>query len=232
MAGAVHYRCVSACCLCQRDGEVLANGRCGAWGSQAFRIPGILGRRTRPIVFLDVEHCMHLTKLFHLVLAVSFSRKSARLAENGIGSHRDIHAYPATASLDPPFTASAVETSTASRIPSLDMEDGRKLHCWECLHRSLVCDSARPSCRRCASTGVECPGYGPVKPTRLRWVTPGRVTSRPKRLKRKHAGKGPGGNTEGGSKQLALVRPCPVPVLWPDADPNVSALFEAAEYCK
>ncbi|KAK3984173.1 C6 zinc finger domain-protein [Cladorrhinum sp. PSN332] len=59
----------------------------------------------------------------------------------------------------------------------------RRRHCWECLRRSLVCDSTRPTCSRCSSSGTQCPGYGHVKPQRLRWLSPGAVKSRKKRSK-------------------------------------------------
>ncbi|OHX00372.1 C6 zinc finger domain-containing protein [Colletotrichum incanum] len=52
-----------------------------------------------------------------------------------------------------------------------------KRHCWECRRRCLVCDFTSPACRRCLLSGVECPGYGKVKPIRLKWLTPGRVLS-------------------------------------------------------
>ncbi|KAK0731899.1 putative C6 finger domain protein [Lasiosphaeris hirsuta] len=54
----------------------------------------------------------------------------------------------------------------------------RKRHCWECLRRCLVCDSTRPACKRCSASGTACPGYDETKPARLRWLAPGRVTSR------------------------------------------------------
>ncbi|KAJ1337375.1 fungal specific transcription factor domain-containing protein [Microdochium nivale] len=55
----------------------------------------------------------------------------------------------------------------------------RKQHCWECRRRSLVCDSARPACARCYAAGLACPGYGDIKPTRVRWLVPGTVAARP-----------------------------------------------------
>ncbi|KAL7943902.1 fungal-specific transcription factor domain-containing protein [Trichoderma barbatum] len=60
---------------------------------------------------------------------------------------------------------------------------GRR-HCWECRRRCLVCDSEVPGCKRCCASGIHCPGYGDVKPTRLRWITPGRVTSRDQKQKK------------------------------------------------
>ncbi|KAL8369694.1 hypothetical protein RB595_000164 [Gaeumannomyces hyphopodioides] len=53
-----------------------------------------------------------------------------------------------------------------------------KRHCWECLRQNLVCDATKPGCRRCALAATSCPGYGDTKPTRLRWLAPGRVKSR------------------------------------------------------
>ncbi|KAK1147251.1 hypothetical protein N8T08_001990 [Aspergillus melleus] len=58
------------------------------------------------------------------------------------------------------------------------MAEPRKQHCWECLRRSLVCDFARPQCKRCATAGISCPGYGKTEPRRLKWLPPGKVTSR------------------------------------------------------
>ncbi|KAL4938613.1 hypothetical protein BDV06DRAFT_225846 [Aspergillus oleicola] len=62
-------------------------------------------------------------------------------------------------------------------------EDGRKQHCWECLHRSLVCDFTEPQCKRCVSSGTLCPGYGGKKPLRLNWMEPGRVKSKTRKKK-------------------------------------------------
>lgn len=58
--------------------------------------------------------------------------------------------------------------------------------CWECLRRRLVCDSGQPFCKKCHTAGVVCPGYEDKKP--LKWVTPGRVTSRNRRTKPKEGG--------------------------------------------
>jgi hypothetical protein len=48
--------------------------------------------------------------------------------------------------------------------------------CWECLKRRLVCDYTLPFCKKCIKNGRECPGYDEQKP--LRWIRPGKVTSR------------------------------------------------------
>ncbi|KAF9888837.1 hypothetical protein FE257_008206 [Aspergillus nanangensis] len=60
----------------------------------------------------------------------------------------------------------------------------RNRHCWECLGRSLVCDFGRPQCKRCVASGIDCPGYGDVKPVRLKWLAPGRVKSRKDKSKK------------------------------------------------
>ncbi|KAI2624433.1 fungal-specific transcription factor domain-containing protein [Xylaria nigripes] len=59
-------------------------------------------------------------------------------------------------------------------------------HCWECQRRRLVCDSVRPICNRCRNNGIVCPGYSENKP--LRWVKPGRVTTRNRRRPKGGAG--------------------------------------------
>ncbi|KAL4913045.1 fungal-specific transcription factor domain-containing protein [Aspergillus aurantiobrunneus] len=63
------------------------------------------------------------------------------------------------------------------------MAEKRNRHCWECLHRSLVCDFTQPGCKRCAAAGTLCPGYGEKKPLRLNWLAPGRVKSRTRKSK-------------------------------------------------
>ncbi|KAL2256460.1 hypothetical protein VTK26DRAFT_1631 [Humicola hyalothermophila] len=65
----------------------------------------------------------------------------------------------------------------------LEETDQQKRHCWECRRRYLVCDSSKPTCARCSASGVVCPGYGPVKPTQLRWLAPGRVAFRRRKKK-------------------------------------------------
>jgi hypothetical protein len=73
-----------------------------------------------------------------------------------------------------------------SETPSQRMRStgGRgKRHCWECRRRCLVCDSEVPECKRCYTSGIPCPGYGDVKPTRLKWMAPGRVVSRDQKKK-------------------------------------------------
>ncbi|KAI5859444.1 fungal-specific transcription factor domain-containing protein [Durotheca rogersii] len=78
------------------------------------------------------------------------------------------------------------------------MEQRQKRHCWECRRRCLVCDFALPGYKRCSSSGVECPGYGNVKPTRFKWLAPGRVNSRSRR--QKGASLGNVGEDDGGRR--------------------------------
>lgn len=64
---------------------------------------------------------------------------------------------------------------------------GQSRQCWECLRRRLVCDTGHPVCNKCKTSGIVCPGYDDKKP--LRWLTPGKVTSRTRRSKTKSAKK-------------------------------------------
>ncbi|KUJ09632.1 uncharacterized protein LY89DRAFT_701176 [Mollisia scopiformis] len=64
------------------------------------------------------------------------------------------------------------------------MDRHRKRHCWECRRLCLVCDFTEPACRRCFLSGIECPGYSDVKPTKFKWLIPGRITSRHRVRKR------------------------------------------------
>lgn len=72
--------------------------------------------------------------------------------------------------------------SSSQRIRSVGGQGKR--HCWECRRRCLVCDSEEPGCKRCHKSGIPCPGYGDEKPTRLKWITPGRVVSRDQKHKK------------------------------------------------
>ncbi|KAF2264139.1 hypothetical protein CC78DRAFT_560443 [Lojkania enalia] len=56
------------------------------------------------------------------------------------------------------------------------MQAVQKRQCWECLRRRLVCDFGQPACKKCTSSGKECPGYDEKKP--LKWLDPGKVTSK------------------------------------------------------
>lgn len=68
------------------------------------------------------------------------------------------------------------------------MAEDQKRHCWECLRRRLVCDFQVPGCKRCAASGVDCPGYSKIPPLRVKWLAPGKVKSR--------QGKGTGTNRQ------------------------------------
>lgn len=57
--------------------------------------------------------------------------------------------------------------------------------CHNCRVRRLVCDQTLPSCRKCASRGVECPGYG----RNFRWVQPADKTEASKPLTKRARGR-------------------------------------------
>ncbi|RYP72286.1 hypothetical protein DL771_004260 [Monosporascus sp. 5C6A] len=82
--------------------------------------------------------------------------------------------------------------------------DAKTKHCWECRRRRLVCDFARPNCRKCQLRGVECPGYGSKKP--LKWVQPQQVNAK-------------------GPEKMVVPR-----TVKPEVDRQISAVFEAVEY--
>ena len=86
-----------------------------------------------------------------------------------------------------------------------------KRQCWECLKRRLVCDYTQPSCKKCTNAGRECPGYDEKKP--LKWLDPGKVTSKSKnksRQRKQHpppedrssAGATPASRTRGASSLI------------------------------
>lgn len=111
----------------------------------------------------------------------------------------------------------------------LKKETRRKRHCWECRRRCLVCDFTQPSCRRCTAEGVDCPGYGDVKPTRLRWVAPGKVVSRGRR-------RNAASPSENRSKEQRRIAQ---PASWKSAftlrfelDTDICALPQAVKYCE
>ncbi|KAI1171874.1 fungal-specific transcription factor domain-containing protein [Nemania sp. FL0916] len=72
-------------------------------------------------------------------------------------------------------------TLVMDTAPTASQAKSSQKHCWECLRRRLVCDSARPVCNRCRASGIVCPGYSEQKP--LRWMKPGRVTARNRQRK-------------------------------------------------
>ncbi|OHF03955.1 C6 zinc finger domain-containing protein [Colletotrichum orchidophilum] len=75
--------------------------------------------------------------------------------------------------------------------------NGRR-HCWECQRRRLVCDSARPVCSKCKTSGVVCPGYEDKKP--LTWLAPGKVKTRTWKRKSPPANKKTDDNSKKGPK--------------------------------
>ncbi|KXH40443.1 C6 zinc finger domain-containing protein [Colletotrichum salicis] len=74
----------------------------------------------------------------------------------------------ALAVVSPPQAQAQAQTQTE---PS-----NARRRCWECQRRRLVCDSARPVCVKCKTSGVVCPGYEDKKP--LIWLAPGKVKTR------------------------------------------------------
>lgn len=88
------------------------------------------------------------------------------------------------------------------------MDTAKPKQCWECRRRRLVCDYARPQCRKCQVGGVACPGYEGKKP--LKWLQPQQVNS-----------KGPV------KMVMAMSRP-----LKPGSGREMIAILEAIEYCK
>ncbi|RYO79051.1 hypothetical protein DL766_009726 [Monosporascus sp. MC13-8B] len=82
--------------------------------------------------------------------------------------------------------------------------DAKTKHCWECRRRRLVCDFARPKCRKCQVRGVECPGYGSKKP--LKWLQPQQADAK-------------------GPEKMVVPR-----TVKPAVDRHISAVFEAVEY--
>jgi len=116
----------------------------------------------------------------------------------------------------------------------LEVTKAHKRHCWECLRRCVVCDFTEPACKRCSASDTVCPGYGDVKPTRLRWLEPGRVKFRPKSLKALKASKGSKENAlhEAVTKSSISSIFNHVIVLPVGVFSESGALIQAAQYCK
>ncbi|TGO65840.1 hypothetical protein BOTNAR_0074g00130 [Botryotinia narcissicola] len=115
-----------------------------------------------------------------------------------------------------------------------EVNEGRKRHCWECLHRCLVCDFTKPACKRCSASDIVCPGYSDVKPARLRWLEPGKVKFRPKSLKALKSSKVSKDNdlqktitkkAIGSVSNYAMILPAEIFI-------EPGALIQAVEYCK
>ncbi|KAI8717164.1 Zn(2)-C6 fungal-type domain-containing protein [Fusarium sp. LHS14.1] len=110
----------------------------------------------------------------------------------------------------------------------------RQRHCWECRRRRLVCDFTEPACKRCSNSGVECPGYSHVKPQRLKWLAPGRVTSRSRKQKGPHSPSAPendpGNKTNTMTKQREMIIAFNIAIPRFELKTDVCSLPEAAEY--
>lgn len=117
------------------------------------------------------------------------------------------------------------------------MDNDDRRHCWECRRRCLVCDSTKPSCKRCSTSGTTCPGYSRVKPARIRWVEPGRVTSRARRRPKKschdaaHEEKKYVISTRNSSTSFPISN-AGIPSFSLSVDPAIVPAFQVAEYCK
>ncbi|KAB5555034.1 putative C6 finger domain protein [Coniochaeta sp. 2T2.1] len=124
-----------------------------------------------------------------------------------------------------------------------DMDNAPRRHCWECRRRCLVCDFTRPACKRCTSSGALCPGYSDTKPPQLRWLAPGRVTSRRHKGRRARSSgtdaSRPNTSSPGATTVAATAPPSPpeshqksvvVPIPRLELMTEVHVIFEAVEY--
>lgn len=117
---------------------------------------------------------------------------------------------------------------TSTQHHPAQMEEIQERHCWECLRRRLVCDFARPGCKRCATSGTACPGYEDVRPLVSRWLAPGVVTSRKRRLPAERTDLGEDDRTTAGASDLADC--ITIPLF--DIKTENCVLTQAAEYCE
>ncbi|CAG7928053.1 unnamed protein product [Penicillium olsonii] len=119
------------------------------------------------------------------------------------------------------------------------MAQVRKVHCGECLRRRLVCDFEVPGCRRCARSGVECPGYGDSAKVRLRWVTPGETNSKKRKgpLSRQKNKNSPTSashrqrrseSSDTNSEASTVMQPVTIPSF--DLKTDYHALIDSVEY--
>jgi len=127
----------------------------------------------------------------------------------------------------------------------IGMDVTPKRHCWECRRRCLVCDFTLPACKRCVSSGTVCPGYSDAKPPQLRWLAPGRVTSRRHKGRRARSS-GPDTarsdtSSPGATTAPETTTPSPadehqecvvVPISRLELMTHVQVIFEAVGYCK
>lgn len=137
-----------------------------------------------------------------------------------------------------------VDKSTSIEKGAAAQKPDSSRWCWECQRRRLVCDCARPICRKCKATGVVCPGYEDKKP--LTWLAPGRVLSRTRKPRNPAAGQRKTGKktTEdvpvssspdsdmSPSREVALRRWAASPFPTAQLRTAMCDLEEAAMYCK
>ncbi|KAJ5081064.1 C6 zinc finger domain-containing protein [Penicillium angulare] len=106
--------------------------------------------------------------------------------------------------------------------------------CWDCQRRSTVCDFTHPACQRCTTKGLMCSGYGEAPPRKLKWLAPGKVSSRNRRAPTKKNGTKKNGANVKTKNQLAASPTSSsstlptIPAL--KIRTNASALGEAVEY--
>ncbi|PKS12978.1 hypothetical protein jhhlp_000319 [Lomentospora prolificans] len=103
-----------------------------------------------------------------------------------------------------------------SETPSPPSVPNPRWQCWECQRRRLVCDSARPICNKCKTSGITCPGYDDKKP--LTWLAPGRVVARNRQRKPNATTKDP--KKDSRKKKSLTVRPAPLPAT-PSSPPKI-----------
>lgn len=113
-------------------------------------------------------------------------------------------------------------------------------HCWECRRRRLVCDSTKPVCKKCQVAKIVCPGYDEKQP--LRWLKPGKVTSRTRKPKTNSNRKDACANAGGGENQeesancewsYRQVDKLQIKLIKDfELDTDVCVTVQAAYYCK
>ncbi|KAI9927484.1 hypothetical protein MW887_003099 [Aspergillus wentii] len=117
----------------------------------------------------------------------------------------------------PAFFISRQAMFISPRRESDPAQKKHKQHCWECRRHRLVCDFTRPKCQRCSANGIACPGYDDAKP--LLWLEPNRST----RKRRSRSDR----------EEKMMVEKAIAPRIQNiQLRTDISAVFEAAEYCK
>lgn len=134
------------------------------------------------------------------------------------------------------MTHSMPQTSESPNQRMRNIGGQGKRHCWECRRRCLVCDSGEPGCKRCLTSGMSCPGYGDVKPTRLKWMAPGRVVSRDQKHKKTLRHKNQDDNEEITADLIRHITSAEqyTRMIIPQLEMNdeVQVIVQALEYCK